>query len=164
MNLFYLDKNPKKCAEYHCDKHVCKMIVETAQMLSTAHHTNKNVSFALINNLYKPSYIHHPMTKWIGHTRGNYEYAHELLKYLLEQYTYRYKKTHACERLLSPLRIKPRFIDSGGFYDPPQCMPEQYQITRTSEDFTVRAYRNYYISEKKQFAKWNHSIQPFWFK
>tara|TARA_R110002126_G_scaffold111188_1_gene248964 strand:- start:154 stop:648 length:495 start_codon:yes stop_codon:yes gene_type:complete len=164
MNLFYLDQNPKKCAEYHCDKHVCKMIVETAQMLSTAHHTNKNVSFAIINKLYKPAYTHHPSTKWIGHTKGNYEYAYELFENLLEQYTYRYKKTHACERLLSPLRIKPRFIDIGGFYDPPQCMPDKYKTTRTSDDFTVIAYRNYYMGDKKRFAKWNHSISPFWFK
>ena len=37
MNIFYLHENPEICAEYHCDKHVVKMILETAQMLSTAH-------------------------------------------------------------------------------------------------------------------------------
>ena len=37
MNIFYLDTNPALCAEYHCDKHVVKMIIEYAQMLSTAH-------------------------------------------------------------------------------------------------------------------------------
>tara|TARA_R110000796_G_scaffold237245_1_gene357161 strand:+ start:81 stop:575 length:495 start_codon:yes stop_codon:yes gene_type:complete len=164
MNLFYLDKDPKKCASFHCDKHVCKMIVETAQMLSTAHYTNKNVSFAEINNLYKPAYTHHPTTKWIGHTRGNYEYAYELFVNLLKEYTSRYKKTHATQRLETSLRVMPRFIDKGGFYEPPQCMPDEYKTSRTSDDFTVIAYRNYYIGEKKRFAKWDHSLQPYWFK
>ena len=37
MNIFYLDKDPVKAAEYSCDKHVVKMILESAQMLCTAH-------------------------------------------------------------------------------------------------------------------------------
>lgn len=37
MNIFYLDKSPQQCAEWMVDKHVVKMIVETAQLLSTAH-------------------------------------------------------------------------------------------------------------------------------
>jgi hypothetical protein len=37
MNIFYLDPNPKICAEMHVDKHVCKMVIEYAQLLSTTH-------------------------------------------------------------------------------------------------------------------------------
>ena len=37
MNIFYLDKDPKVCAKMHVDKHCVKMIVEYAQLLSTAH-------------------------------------------------------------------------------------------------------------------------------
>lgn len=37
MNIFYLERDPKIAAEFHCDKHVVKMIVESAQMLSSAH-------------------------------------------------------------------------------------------------------------------------------
>lgn len=29
MNIFYLDHNTTKCAQYHNDKHVVKMILET---------------------------------------------------------------------------------------------------------------------------------------
>ena len=35
MNIFILDRDPKVCAQYHCDKHVVKMILETAQMICT---------------------------------------------------------------------------------------------------------------------------------
>ena len=37
MNIFYLDTRPKEAAMMHCDKHCVKMILETAQLLSTAH-------------------------------------------------------------------------------------------------------------------------------
>lgn len=37
MNVFALDRDPYISASYHCDKHVVKMIVEYAQLLSTAH-------------------------------------------------------------------------------------------------------------------------------
>ena len=35
MNLFYLDEDLDKCAEYHVDNHVNKMILEAAQLLCT---------------------------------------------------------------------------------------------------------------------------------
>jgi hypothetical protein len=37
MNIFYLSNDPADCAKQHCDAHIRKMIVEYAQMLSTAH-------------------------------------------------------------------------------------------------------------------------------
>ena len=37
MNIFYLHKDPQQCARLHCDKHVVKMIIEYAQLLSTTH-------------------------------------------------------------------------------------------------------------------------------
>ena len=62
MNIFHLDKNPKICARYHCDKHVVKMILETAQMLSTAYRRVCGDD----DNLYKTAYPKHPMTIWVG--------------------------------------------------------------------------------------------------
>ena len=37
MNIFYLDKEVVPCAQMHLDKHCVKMILEYAQLLSTAH-------------------------------------------------------------------------------------------------------------------------------
>ena len=37
MNIFYLDKDAKTSAEMHLDKHCSKMLVEYAQLMSTAH-------------------------------------------------------------------------------------------------------------------------------
>ena len=68
MNIFHLHKDPKICAEYHCDKHVVKMILETAQMLSTAYHNN----FIYNYNLYKTAFPKHPMTIWVGDSGANF--------------------------------------------------------------------------------------------
>ena len=65
MNIFHLDKDPNTCAKYHCDKHVVKMILETAQMLSTAYQRH----FGFNDRLYKVAYPKHPMTLWVGQSK-----------------------------------------------------------------------------------------------
>ena len=37
MNIFYISECPVQAAEWMVDKHVVKMILESAQLLSTAH-------------------------------------------------------------------------------------------------------------------------------
>jgi len=50
MNIFYLHKDPDICASYHCDKHVLKMIIEYAQLLSTAHRMLDGVEEKVLSN------------------------------------------------------------------------------------------------------------------
>lgn len=45
MNLFYLDKDHELNAQYHIDKHVSKMVLETAEMLSMAHWVDEVLGF-----------------------------------------------------------------------------------------------------------------------
>ena len=71
MNIFFLDKNPTLAAEYQCDKHVVKMILETTQMVCTAYQARHGIK----KDLYKPAFPHHPMTKWVGETYGNFNWA-----------------------------------------------------------------------------------------
>jgi hypothetical protein len=73
MNIFHLHKDPKICAEYHCDKHVVKMILETAQMLSTAYRRN----FGDNDDLYKTAYPKHPMTIWVEYKHKDYITAYK---------------------------------------------------------------------------------------
>ena len=97
MNIFHLHKDPKICAEYHCDKHVVKMILETAQMLSTAYQKHCGED----TNLYKPAYPKHPMTIWVGESVENFNYAHLLGKELGKQYTHRYGKIHKSSNIIN---------------------------------------------------------------
>ena len=147
MNIFHLHKDPRICAEYHCDKHVVKMILETAQMLSTAYRRN----FGDNDDLYKTAYPKHPMTIWVGDSGGNFNWSMRLLDQLLYQYTMRYNKVHKTIRIYESLLGKHTRWQcwKTEFTPPPQCMPDEYK----HEDY-ITAYKQYYVGEKKRFAKY----------
>lgn len=156
MNLFYLDANPKIAAEYHCDKHVCKMIVETAQMLSTAHHLCGHAS----DSIYKPAYPNHPMTVWVRTNSANYTYAYMLFCSLLSEYHTRYGKTHKSSKLVSELSMVPSRVPNSFYQSPlPLCMPDQYKI----EGSPIKSYQNYYVAEKSRFARYTRRTVPYFF-
>ena len=158
MNIFYLDCDPQIAAQMHCDKHVVKMILESAQMLSTTHRVLDGDDYADYNGLYKMTHKNHPSTKWVRGSSKNYSWLYNHMCYLMEEYTYRYGKHHATERLWSPLGIRPENIIMRPFSDPPQCMPDYCK-----NDDTVSAYQNYYILEKSDFATWKRRDKPEWF-
>ena len=66
INIFLLDYNVTQCAQYHCDKHIVKMPLETTQMLSTVHWRYEN------KGPYLPVHEKHPCTLWAGQTVENY--------------------------------------------------------------------------------------------
>ena len=158
MNIFYLDRDPEIAAQMHCDKHVVKMILESAQMLSTAHRVLDGDEIADSKGLYKMSHKNHPCTIWARTNSENYEWLWNLYDHLMKEYTYRYGKHHASERLTHALWEFPRNISHGDFTDPPQCMPDYCK-----SDDTVAAYQTYYIIEKSDFAKWPDERRPEWF-
>ena len=156
MNIFHLHKDPKICAEYHCDKHVVKMILETAQMLSTAYRKKFNDG----EELYKTAFPKHPMTIWVGESVENFNYAHLPGKELGKQYTHRYGKIHKSSNIINAFHngrlqnVEDRF-PSQYFTPPPQCMPDEYK----HKDY-ITAYKQYYIGEKKRFAKYTGVDTP----
>jgi len=157
MNIFHLHKDPVICAQFHCDKHVVKMILESAQMLSTAY----NKHFGDDDLLYKSAFPHHPMTKWVGETGGNFRFTFTLLGCLLCEYMDRYDNVHKTTRVWASLDtdcIKWREL-SGEFTTPPLCMPDEYK----SDDY-VQAYRNYYVGEKSKFARYKNGRIPGFMK
>jgi len=153
MNIFHLDKNLKLCAVYHCDQHVRKMIIEYAQMLSTAHRV-----LDPDNNLeiYKKAYTNHPCTIWVRQNASNYLYMYELFILLCEEFKYRFEKIHKTSLLISNLTNIPNHIDhSLELSNIPLCMPDQYK----SDDY-VHSYRKFYISKKDSFKR----AKPIWTK
>jgi hypothetical protein len=176
MNRFILDKDPRTAAEYHCDKHVVKMILEESQMLSTAHRiidgvetvgkskTGRNVKRWILNDnrndkIYQATHVNHPCTQWSMQTNNNYTWSVLLLRYLLDEYKYRYKKEHKCEELYPVLCRLPKNINTGPLTLFPQAMPDDCK-----RDNPVDGYRTYYIEHKKRFAKWTGREVPDWFE
>ena len=179
MNIFYLHKDPDICASYHCDKHVLKMIIEYAQLLSTAHRMLDGVEEKVLSNsgkqmvtqyklndhrenhLYKCAHINHPSNIWVRTASDHYLYTMELWNSLNREYTNRYNKVHMTfKKLCQYLNQLPNNIDKNvGFLEPPQCMPDECK----QELNTIQAYREFYKAHKREFATWKNEV-PTWFK
>ena len=153
MNIFYLHSNPEICAVYHCDKHVVKMILETTQLLSTAHWESGGVG------PYKSTHKNHPSAVWARESLDHYKWLCALGLALCQEYTARYNKTHKCEEHLLFLNVNAPEIPNNGWTEPPQCMPDIFKC----ED-TIKAYQAYYIGDKANFAKWKNGNVPEWFE
>jgi Pyrimidine dimer DNA glycosylase len=155
MNIFLLDLDPKVSARYLCNEHVCKMIVESAQMLSTAHRLLSDYT----DGLYKPAHINHPSTIWTRESIDNYRWHYEYFCFMAEEYEERYGKTHMTYLLLqSRLSLPPERIIKKERTPIPLCMPDKYK-----QDDPVQAYRSFYIGEKLKFAHWSlPSKVPSW--
>lgn len=154
MNVFFLSHDPLECARYHCDKHVVKMILEYAQLLSTAHHVHGTA----VEGMYKKTHVNHPSAVWVRESREAYDYVSDLLRYLLLEYTVRYGKVHKTSEVYRLTKKPPDSLTSSRELNPPLCMPDEYK----SAD-PVESYRAYYIGDKSRFAKWKDGgIPPWW--
>ena len=155
MNIFFLDENPKKCAEYHCDKHGVKMILETAQLLCGVHHTTPQVTTQIP---YKSSHKNHPCSIWARESLSNYLYLCELGLELCKEYTYRYGKRHKSQEVIEwCIEHKPMILDKG-FTEPAKAMPDCFKVKNV-----IESYRNYYNGAKSSFARWTNRETPEWF-
>ncbi len=181
MNIFYVDKSPVTAAQMMCDKHVPKMIVESAQMLSTAHrmldgtkytgktkkgrnikrwlHPNSNLE----KTLYLACHTGHPSTLWVMESAYNYIWLYRHMMALHKEWQLRYghSKNHLTIELLgdilkhTPMNIQLNKIAT----EPTPAMPDHCKVDGDS----VASYRNYYILEKKRFAKWEFTKTPEWY-
>ena len=179
MNIFYLSYDTKTCAEMHNDKHTVKMILEYAQLLSTAHRFldgtlsvgksssgRKKTSYVLMDNresiLYAATHINHPSAVWCRKGIVQYRWLHNLLIELCKEYTHRYGKIHKVERegLLWKLEQPPGSIHTDVFWcEPTPAMPDDVKIIGDS----IKSYRNYYINNKAHLANWKKRTKPEWY-
>lgn len=155
MNIFYLDEDPKICAEYHNDKHVVKMILETAQLLCGVHWTTGSEA------PYKLSHKNHPCSIWVRSSIENYNWLCQLGLDLCLEFTNRYGKKHkSYDVIVWCCENKPAIPNDVPFTQPPQAMPEVYKVKNDS----VQSYRNYYMGEKRSFSYWKNRKTPIWFR
>ena len=178
INIFYLDKDQYACARDHLDKHVVKMILEYAQLLSTAHRVLDGVitqgvsatgrrrkSYVVGDSregrLYAATHVNHPSAIWVRKSRENYLWLANMLVVLCEEYTHRYGKSHKVERdgLCWLLKTVPTNIGAEGWSEPTMAMPEDYKVPGD----VITSYRNYYLKDKVRIARWTNRSMPNWF-
>lgn len=183
MNIFILDKIPATAAKMHCDIHVNKMIVESAQMLSTAHRVIDGVETRRRSKsgltmpkywelpderedlLYKPCHVNHPCSIWARESKANYIWLFELFENLCWEFTDRFEKIHASERLLAlHLGRLPNNIPDLPLTPFARAFGPEYDSLKEEED-DVTAYRKYYISKQDKFnMTWRNDSRPNWFE
>ena len=177
MNIFYLDSDPKICAEHHCDKHVVKMVIEYGQLMSTAHRVldgkeyidltanNRKIKRWLLPDsrediLMKASHINHPSGVWTRQSDSNYTWLCQMWYALCKEYTYRYGKTHSVEtRLVDTIFRLPNNISEGVFTEPTTAIPDECKIVNDS----LASYHKYYNEKKTRFAHWTKRATPNWY-
>ena len=143
MNIFYLHECPDKAARLQYNKHVVKMILESAQMLCTAHHCYGD-KWQKENVPYKQAHLNHPSTVWTRRSKSTYMWLYDHMMALGNEYKIRYGKQHLSISKCSMFLSKPPVhIQGEDFVQPPQAMPDEYK-----DPCSIQAYWNYYISEK----------------
>ena len=181
MNIFILDEDPRTAASMHCDKHVPKMVLESAQMLSTAHRLIDGTMYKAPSKsgktmvkhwkhddpgmeklLYKAVHMGHPCTLWSMESDANYNWHYKHFIALCDEYTYRYGKTHLTDtKLREALELTPYNIHKGpqtpfrlAMADFPECHFQD----------PVVSYRAFYQTKQKRFSMvWSKRDIPSWF-
>ena len=182
MNIFVLDENPKIAAQMHCDKHVCKMIIEHTQMLAAAYYhtlgiTRKkeiaenqkvvNIVFSGFprkhedgsDHPYALSHVNHPCTIWTRASIQNWNWLLECTKELCSEFEKRYKKPHSIAAILDWMESNKPRLSSIRLTAFATAMPDCYKTYPTTE-----AYKRYYAYKTSYMqVKWAHSEMPDWF-
>ncbi len=156
MNIFYLDREPRLAAQYHTDKHVIKMILESAQLLCTA----VNVKAGKQVSPYKTTHVNHPCSIWARQSLPNATWLYQLMIELDREYYHRYGKHHlSVEKLQDTdiLGLMFTYIPVGEFTELPLAMPDEFKVADR-----VESYRNYYRNAKQHLHNWTNRGTPAW--
>tara|TARA_X000001316_G_C922431_1_gene37817 strand:- start:6905 stop:7474 length:570 start_codon:yes stop_codon:yes gene_type:complete len=170
LNIFVLDRDPVEAAKMQCDRHVVKMIIESAQMLSAA--IDVNYKFMLRGDPetkpseqlglpgYPPAHIKHPCTMWVIDSLGNYKWLIKHMRALCYEYRLRYGKVHKSEGCLMIYegQIDNLFFPKEKRTEFVKAMPDKYKVKDP-----VISYRVFYNMDKFPFAKWKLGNVPDWY-
>lgn len=162
MNIFFLHFDPETCAQMHVDKHVIKMILETCQLLCSAWHM-ADPEHKLYTPCYKLTHKNHPSAIWTRESKSNYDWLCQLGLELCKEYTYRYGKTHTCQKYIISLSKNTPPLPDNAFTEPTQAMPNDYKYSSS-----IDAYREYYFFDKRRMHSWKGKVNsrspPEWIK
>lgn len=164
MNVFFTNTDPILCAREHCTIHRNKMIVEYAQILSTAHHCFDG----LTEGIYKMTHKNHPSSMWVRKSAKHYDWVLKCALELCTMYTEDTGKVHKTEEILRNLMWHNPVPDRG-FKKPPVAAPEEFKSLAESHS-TEYAYQQYLQEKFKEWldsgkfkvVKFNANCKPFW--
>jgi hypothetical protein len=161
MNIFAIDLKPSVCASCHTDRHIIKMPLETAQMLSFvyyhADYWNKPIPNLLMG--YSKAHDKHPCSLWIRESKENFIWTCELGIQLVQEYRFRYDsvKHQRCLDIFNWCLDNIPDLKSIGLTPFALAMPDTYKSIND-----VESYRSYYRFGKTDLHKWTKREKPVW--
>jgi hypothetical protein len=179
MNIFILDNDPVIAAQMQCDKHVVKMIVESAQMLSTVHRmldgtmerrpskSGSMIQYWKLDDdrediLYKACHFNHPSTVWTRESWLNYEWHYKHFIALCDEYTYRYGKIHSTDT-----KLREALLTMPGNIPIKEMTPFKLAMASFPEcisECPITSYRKFYETKQHRFKMdWTKRQVPEWF-
>ena len=163
MNIFATSECPVQSAQEHNSVHVVKMAVEICQLLSTAHHEIDGVQVG-----YKPTHKNHPSAIWVRKCSGNYQWAYEHFKALLDEYTFRTGKVHKSSELLVSLAKQPSKIEIGEKTAFAMAMPDEHKKlgifdpTKAYQSYLNSKFQEWLARPKPMKVEWTGRGKPSW--
>ena len=157
VQLFILDENPRKAAICLCDKHLRKMCLENAQILSSVMF---NWHLSRLPAMPKPYNPQHPVIKKIDNqAKLNWVLIYNLA--LHREYVYRFGKPHAYSAL-APEYI--RLLYRRGVAADDLSFALVFKDFSSASSDTVTAYRQYYCYKKRAMKDFSYTkrTQPAW--
>lgn len=152
MNIFFLDHDPSTAAQMMHDKHVVKMILETAQILSTVCHRHGS----WVEGMYRPTHQNHPSVRWAGDSATNFYWLVEHGQHLCNEFHHRYSKHHKSGAVIDLCGAEAPKFEHLHWTAPAQAMPEEFKIPGDA----VAAYRAYYLGRKVEQSGWTRRPVP----
>lgn len=147
MNIFVLNSDPEQAARDQCNKHVVKMVLETAQLLCTAVIETGGTA------PYRATHKNHPCAVWARKSKANFNWLKQHGLALGEEYTRRYGKTHKSVAVIEDLDDDT--IPDGQLTSFALAMPDEFKVAGDP----VASYRNYYRGDKAGMAEW-YATEP----
>ena len=163
MNIFATSQCPIQCAQEMTNVHIVKMILESAQLLSTAHFVLDGIQVG-----YKPTHKNHPCAIWCRETSDNYRWLYGHFKALLDEFTFRTGKLHKSGEQLYTLRFLPENITRNIPTPFALCMPEEFaRLGLFDQTKAYQAYLNVKFAEWRSRDKpikveWTNRAKPSW--
>lgn len=161
MNIFATDSNALSCATYHTDKHIIKMPLEMAQMVSFVYHNkdlwDRSIPQLLMSN--STTHIKHPCSIWVKQNLSNFIWSCELGIKMVEEYRFRYnsQKHERCLLIFEWALDNLPEIEINLMTPFAKAMPEEYKV-----DCSIESYRNYYKFGKTELHQWTKRKKPDW--
>src|ERR1700744_5095204 len=155
MNIFAVDSDPVLCAQALDDKRLLKMILETAQILSSA---LSNLGYWK-SNLYRPTHVNHPCVQWAGASRRNFDWLVLYGIALGQEYKHRFGRFHRSVSVVmnASERFKDCPLDALSMTPFPNCTGWK---GRSVQD----AYRAYLSVDKwTETSRWTKRSKPEWY-